>query len=127
MAGDKARCCIAWPRFALVWRSDTGILHQFPLQVCLSGDAYCLINVSLGKGVSFMRNRFDDWMRNVYVAGRVRWTSLRQRAQDDKGQALVEYALIIALIAVVAIAALTFLGGTAKNKLNQIGQNISNA
>lgn len=69
----------------------------------------------------------EDWARKAYVVGRVRWATLRERAQDEKGQALVEYALIIALIAVVAIVGLTFLGGTASNKLNQIGQTINGA
>ena len=37
---------------------------------------------------------------------------------DDGGQGLVEYALIIALIAVVAITALSLLGTSSNNKLN---------
>ena len=31
--------------------------------------------------------------------------------RDEKGQGLTEYALIIALVAIVAVAALTLLGG----------------
>ncbi len=54
-------------------------------------------------------------------------TSLSTKAKEEKGQALVEYALILALIAVVVIVALSFLGGTAKNTLNNIGQNIAGA
>lgn len=37
---------------------------------------------------------------------------------DDAGQGLVEYALIIALVSIVAIAGLTFLGQKANNTLN---------
>lgn len=41
--------------------------------------------------------------------------------RDDEGQGLVEYALIIALIAVVAIAALRVIGTRASTKLSAAG------
>ena len=40
---------------------------------------------------------------------------------DEDGQGLAEYALILALIAVVAIAALLFMGSQVSDKLNVIG------
>ena len=42
----------------------------------------------------------------------------------DKGQGLVEYALILALIAVVAIVALLFLGGQVSNILSTVGESV---
>lgn len=42
----------------------------------------------------------------------------------EEGQGLAEYALILALIAVVAIAALIFLGGQVNSILSYIGKNI---
>lgn len=53
--------------------------------------------------------------------------ALFTRFKNKDGQALVEYALILALIAVVVIAALHFLGGSVKHQLNNIAQNITNA
>jgi pilus assembly protein Flp/PilA len=44
--------------------------------------------------------------------------SLRNR--EDEGQGLVEYGLIIALVAVVCIGALTTLGGSVTGVLTQI-------
>jgi len=44
---------------------------------------------------------------------------------DDSGQGLVEYALIIALVSIVAIAALQFLGGKASNTLNSAAGTLS--
>lgn len=41
--------------------------------------------------------------------------------KDEEGQGLVEYALILVLIAIVVIAALTFLG----NKVNDTFQNVA--
>ncbi len=41
------------------------------------------------------------------------------------GQAMVEYALILALIAIVVIVALHFLGGSVKNQLNHIANSIN--
>ena len=40
---------------------------------------------------------------------------------DEKGQGLAEYALILALIAVIAIVSLIFLGTQISDKLSVIG------
>jgi pilus assembly protein Flp/PilA len=44
--------------------------------------------------------------------------------EDEKGQGLAEYALILALIAIVAIAALVFLGGQISAILSQVGAQV---
>jgi pilus assembly protein Flp/PilA len=44
--------------------------------------------------------------------------------RDERGQGLAEYALILALIAVLAIAAVTFLGGQINSILSNVGNNI---
>ena len=49
-------------------------------------------------------------------------TSMLRR--DEEGQGLAEYALILALIAVIAIAALVFLGTQISSILSSIGANI---
>ena len=50
------------------------------------------------------------------------WLRNRLRAaQGSSGQGLTEYALLLALIAVVAIAALLFLGTSISNILETIG------
>jgi pilus assembly protein Flp/PilA len=41
--------------------------------------------------------------------------------RSEKGQGLAEYALILALIAIAAVAALMFLSGDIKAILSQIG------
>jgi pilus assembly protein Flp/PilA len=47
-------------------------------------------------------------------------------ARDEAGASLVEYALLLALIAVVAIGALIFLGKGVNNTLNNVANNLSN-
>jgi pilus assembly protein Flp/PilA len=42
----------------------------------------------------------------------------------EKGQGLAEYALILALIAIVAIAALVFLGGQVSSILSKVGAGV---
>jgi pilus assembly protein Flp/PilA len=44
--------------------------------------------------------------------------------RDEEGQGLVEYALILALIAIVAILALTFLGNNVSKILSTVGKSI---
>jgi pilus assembly protein Flp/PilA len=45
-------------------------------------------------------------------------TWVRARVNSERGASLVEYALLVALIAVVCIAAVTALGGNASKKFN---------
>jgi len=66
-----------------------------------------------------MVERINVWALRLY--GRV------QDLREEEGQALVEYALILALIAVFAIAALQALGTSVSNVLQQISDSISNA
>jgi pilus assembly protein Flp/PilA len=46
-------------------------------------------------------------------------------ARNEEGQGLVEYALIIALIAIVAITALRLIGTNASRKLTSAGTALS--
>jgi len=51
----------------------------------------------------------------------------RAQVRDEEGQALVEYALILALIAVFAIGALQALGTSVSDTLNSIASAIGAA
>ena len=44
--------------------------------------------------------------------------------RDEEGQGLAEYALILALIAILAIVALIFLGGQVSKVLSTVGKSI---
>jgi pilus assembly protein Flp/PilA len=52
-------------------------------------------------------------------------TWLRARFDDEKGASLVEYALLVGLIAVVCVGAITILGGNASDKLDNAGQSLA--
>ena len=52
-------------------------------------------------------------------------TRLRALVNNDEGQDLLEYALLVALIAVVCIAAITFVGTNASKKFSNVGSNLS--
>lgn len=49
---------------------------------------------------------------------------LRIMMQNEEGQALAEYGLILALIAVICIAALTLLGGNVSTMLTNLANAI---
>jgi len=46
---------------------------------------------------------------------------------DERGASLVEYALLVALIAVVCIAVIGFLGTSARDKFSEVGSKIAGA
>jgi pilus assembly protein Flp/PilA len=54
-------------------------------------------------------------------------TWLTMKAKTDRGASLVEYALLVALIAVVCIAAVTALGNSASDKFTEVGDAIGEA
>ncbi len=53
------------------------------------------------------------------------WTTLQSRMiEDEQGASMVEYALLVALIAVVVIAAALFLGTEINDKFSEVGQTV---
>jgi pilus assembly protein Flp/PilA len=47
--------------------------------------------------------------------------------RDERGASLVEYALLVALIAVACIVAITALGSNASDKFSEVGSKIAGA
>ena len=47
-------------------------------------------------------------------------THIKRLWTEQEGQGMAEYGLILALVAVVVIAALQALGGSVKNKFNEV-------
>lgn len=64
-----------------------------------------------------------NFMTEQYVKITSRLASLLKR---EEGQTLVEYALLLVLIAIVVIAAVTLLGKKACNVYSSIGSSLSN-
>ena len=54
---------------------------------------------------------------NTWVASFVR----ARFGRTERGASLVEYVLLVSLIAVVCIAAISFLGSSAKDKFSSVG------
>ena len=50
---------------------------------------------------------------------------LKAHTKSERGAAMVEYALLLALIAIVAIAALRLLGGTVSNEFSSINSGLN--
>ena len=57
---------------------------------------------------------FASWMRARF-------------ADSDRGATMVEYALMVALIAVVCIAAVSLIGSNANSKFSTVGNSIGSA
>jgi pilus assembly protein Flp/PilA len=56
------------------------------------------------------------------------WTAYQSRIMDDeRGASMVEYALLVALIAIVVIAAALFLGTEISDKFSEVGDTLEAA
>ena len=54
------------------------------------------------------------------------WTAYQSRfMKDEEGASMVEYALLVALIAVVVIAAALFLGEEISEKFSEVGDTLN--
>ena len=57
-----------------------------------------------------MLSAVNKWLLNAYT-----------RFEEQKGQTMAEYGLILAVIAVVAVGAFIFLGGVIDSKVSSVG------
>ena len=62
---------------------------------------------------------------NALVAVRAMGGSVAERARSERGASMVEYALLVGLIAVVAVVAVTFLGNGITGLFNHAGNSIN--
>ena len=60
-------------------------------------------------------------MLRLYTGVSTWWNDLKGRAAEEGGATAVEYALMVALIAVVIIAAVAFIGKSASNQFSTVG------
>jgi pilus assembly protein Flp/PilA len=84
----------------------------------VSGTARHRVDKSVRTEVTF-EGRKENHMIQL-LAARIQLAKMRA----EEGQALVEYALIVSLIAVVAIAALTLTGTSIRSMLNSIAGSV---
>jgi pilus assembly protein Flp/PilA len=66
-------------------------------------------------------------MLKLYTGLQTWFADLKDRVEEEHGATAVEYALMVALIAVVIIVAVTFIGTSAESKFNQVGSAVNNA
>jgi pilus assembly protein Flp/PilA len=66
-------------------------------------------------------------MLKLYTGLQTWWADLKGRATEEHGATAVEYALMVALIAVVIIVAVTFIGTSASTKFDQVGSAVNGA
>jgi pilus assembly protein Flp/PilA len=64
-------------------------------------------------------------MLQLYTSVQTWWAELKERASEERGATAVEYALMVALIAVVIILAVTFLGQSARDKFQEVGDAVA--
>jgi pilus assembly protein Flp/PilA len=73
----------------------------------------------------YVNTEGEQSMLNIYAKAIGLYATVRDRMAREEGQALVEYALILALIAVVTIAVLQAIGVNVSTILNKISTSLS--
>ena len=76
-------------------------------------------------GPSAAQNSVIVIKRTSKYEGKEQSVNLQQFWRDEDGQGLVEYALIIAVIAIAVILAMVFLRGQIENIFSNIGNNLT--
>ena len=66
-------------------------------------------------------------MLQLYTGLTTWWADLKGRISEERGATAVEYALMVALIAVVIILAVTFIGTSASTKFSEVGSAVNGA
>ena len=66
-------------------------------------------------------------MLRAYTGVAAWWNAATSRIREDSGATAVEYALMLALIAVVIVAAVAFLGHAVSNRFSTMGSGLNNA
>ena len=66
----------------------------------------------------------DNYMLKLFINMKL---AIARLAENEEGQGLTEYALILALIAIAAIVALQFLGGKVNDALSTVGSSLNTA
>jgi pilus assembly protein Flp/PilA len=77
--------------------------------------------------LSTTAHRTKEWLVAMSIIDSWQFfvTHLRARlGADERGASLVEYALLVALIAVICIVAIAFLGQSASSKFSTVGSSI---
>jgi len=72
----------------------------------------------MGHEQEFLMDIIAYWQQHVAPYLRAKF------GRDERGASLVEYALLVALIAVVCIVAIAFLGKSASSKFSNVGSNL---
>src|SRR5947207_6177566 len=72
-----------------------------------------------GHEQEFLMDIIAYWQQHVAPYLRAKF------GRDERGASLVEYALLVALIAVVCIVAIAFLGKSASSKFSTVGSSVS--
>ena len=54
------------------------------------------------------------------------WTKVTTWMKEEKGASMVEYALLVVLIAIIALVAVRLAGTEVSNTFNDIGSNLQN-
>ena len=62
-------------------------------------------------------DRFTSWMTSLSIR-------VKTLHDEEEGQALVEYALILFLVAIAAVAVLTLIGGSVSSILSQVNADL---
>jgi pilus assembly protein Flp/PilA len=63
----------------------------------------------------------------LYTGATTWWNDIKSRAADQRGATAVEYALMVALIAIVIIGAVAFLGQAVSSKFSTVGSGVNGA